>query len=394
MEWSSARKEILKALPTKWRPKVTVTEESKDLSKLPLYELIDNLKVYEVVLEKDSKTSKNKKEKYKSLALKAKKVSSDEHVSCSGSIDEEYAMAALDNNEALSDTLYYSSSSLDSESVQNEYNKLCKIRLRIINKNKLLKAKNEILDNEICDLKNRLERLKKNKEISVECESCVKLHSKIGSFSLKLAKFENSSHFLQEMIENQRSQKDKKGLGFTEDRASTSEVKTGKVGQESGKTPIVEPTEPVPSAREPASSNEGNRPLAERRSRHRRVAKDLFSTYEAINGGNVVFGSNNKSKIIDEGQILDKKCKVLFSKTGSEILKDAITIGRGIRKNGLYVMKIGNSPKDSLCLASIDDTLTLWHRRLSHANMRLIQSLSSKELVRKFLPNLKFENIL
>ncbi|GKE49710.1 hypothetical protein Tco_1480968 [Tanacetum coccineum] len=170
---------------------------------------------------------------------------------------------ALDNKEALSNTLYYSSASLDSESLQNEYNKLCKIRLRIINKNKLLKAKNEILDNDICDLKNRLERVEKNKEISVECESCVKLHSKIGSFSLKLAKFENSSHFLQEMIENQRSQKDKKGLGFIEDRASTSKVKTGKVGQESGKTPIVEPTEPVPSAREPASSNEGNRPPAE-----------------------------------------------------------------------------------------------------------------------------------
>ncbi|GKE58496.1 ribonuclease H-like domain-containing protein, partial [Tanacetum coccineum] len=54
-------------------------------------------------------------------------------------------------------------------------------------------------------------------------------------------------------------------------------------------------------------------------------------------------------------------------------------------------MKIGKTPKDSLCLASIDDTSTLWHRRLGHANMRLIQSLSSKELVRN-LPKLKDEN--
>nr|GEU89175.1 retrovirus-related Pol polyprotein from transposon TNT 1-94 [Tanacetum cinerariifolium] len=52
---------------------------------------------------------------------------------------------------------------------------------------------------------------------------------------------------------------------------------------------------------------------------------------------------------------------------------------------------MGNSPKDSLCLTSIDDTSTLWHRRLGHANMRLIQSLSSKELVRN-LPKLKFES--
>ncbi|GJT64920.1 zf-CCHC domain-containing protein, partial [Tanacetum coccineum] len=201
-------RKFLRALPTKWRPKVTAIEESKDLSTLPLDELIGNLKVYEVVLEKDSEISKVKKEKYKSLALKARKVSSDEEVSCSESDDEEYAMAvrdfkkffrrrgkfvrqphddkknfrkikedkkekedrrcfkcgdpnhfisdcpkhsyndqkafvvgcwsdseddskkeeiclmALDNNEVLSDTPYYSSSSLDSESLQNEYNKV------------------------------------------------------------------------------------------------------------------------------------------------------------------------------------------------------------------------------------------------------------------------------
>ncbi|GJS48641.1 hypothetical protein Tco_0598762 [Tanacetum coccineum] len=47
------------------------------------------------VLEKDSEASKIKKEKYKSLALKARKVSSDEEESCSGS-DKEYAMAVRD----------------------------------------------------------------------------------------------------------------------------------------------------------------------------------------------------------------------------------------------------------------------------------------------------------
>ncbi|GKE31202.1 hypothetical protein Tco_1450524, partial [Tanacetum coccineum] len=86
---------FLRALPTKWRPKVTAIEESKDLSTLPLDELIGNLKVYEVVLEKDLEASKVKKENYKSLALKARKVSSDKEESCSGS-DEEYAMAVRD----------------------------------------------------------------------------------------------------------------------------------------------------------------------------------------------------------------------------------------------------------------------------------------------------------
>nr|GEW85861.1 ribonuclease H-like domain-containing protein [Tanacetum cinerariifolium] len=220
---------FLRALPTKWRPKVTAIKESKDLSTLPLNELIDNLKVYEVVLKKNSEASKIKKKKYKSLALKARELSSDKEDSCSGS-DEEYAMAniqkvkeekgkeerrcfkcgdpnhfvsdcpkhsfndqkafvggcwsdskeeddskkdeiflmALDNNEVLSDTPYYSSSSLDSESLQNEYNKLCKISLRIINENKLFKTKNEILYNKVCELKSRIERLEKNTEFSVE----------------------------------------------------------------------------------------------------------------------------------------------------------------------------------------------------------------------------------
>nr|GEV59230.1 UBN2 domain-containing protein [Tanacetum cinerariifolium] len=88
-------RKFLRALPTKWRPNVTAIEESKNLSTLLLDELIGNLKVYEVVLEKDSEASKNKNEKYKSLDLKAKKVSSDEEVSCSYSDDEENAMAAF-----------------------------------------------------------------------------------------------------------------------------------------------------------------------------------------------------------------------------------------------------------------------------------------------------------
>ncbi|GJW03492.1 retrovirus-related pol polyprotein from transposon TNT 1-94 [Tanacetum coccineum] len=65
-------------------------------------------------------------------------------------------------------------------------------------------------------------------------------------------------------------------------------------------------------------------------------------------------------------------------------------MSRGIRKKGLYVIKLGNKPKDQICLATIDDNSTLWHRRLGHANMRLIQSLASKELVRN-LPKFKFD---
>ncbi|GJX59880.1 retrotransposon protein, partial [Tanacetum coccineum] len=125
-------------------------------------------------------------------------------------------------------------------------------------------------------------------------------------------------------------------------------------------------------------------------SKHITDNRKLFLSYKAYNGGNVIFGSNLHGNIIGKGQICDNKCRVTFSEHDSEITKDGKVIGRGIRKKGLYVMKLGNKPKDQICLATIDENSTLWHRRLGHANMRLIQSLASKELVRN-LPKLKFD---
>ncbi|GKC35094.1 hypothetical protein Tco_1047478, partial [Tanacetum coccineum] len=62
-------------------------------SSLALDELIGNLKVHEVVMEKDSEIYKGTKERVKSTALKAKKESSDDETLTSVSYDEEYAMA-------------------------------------------------------------------------------------------------------------------------------------------------------------------------------------------------------------------------------------------------------------------------------------------------------------
>ncbi|GJX00803.1 hypothetical protein Tco_0184716 [Tanacetum coccineum] len=65
-----------KALHPKWHTKVTTIEELKDLISLSLDELIGNLKVYEVIIKKDSKMVKGKRESYRK--------------------DEEYAMAVRD----------------------------------------------------------------------------------------------------------------------------------------------------------------------------------------------------------------------------------------------------------------------------------------------------------
>ncbi|GKA80622.1 hypothetical protein Tco_0787314 [Tanacetum coccineum] len=186
-------RKFLRALPTKWYQKVTTIEESKDLSTLPLDELIGNLK-------SDSEDDSKK---------------------------EEICLMARDNNKVLSDTPYYSSSSLDNESWQNEYDKLCKISLRIINKNKQLRAKNELLKREAYELKTKIEQLERDKEIK--------------------------------MLEMQKPPKDKHGVGYTYDIASTRNMETKKLGPKIVKLLSVEPALLVPSAREPASSDEPNR---------------------------------------------------------------------------------------------------------------------------------------
>ncbi|GJS24017.1 retrovirus-related pol polyprotein from transposon TNT 1-94 [Tanacetum coccineum] len=150
--------------------------------------------------------------------------------------------------------------------------------------------------------------------------------------------------------------------------------------------------------------------------KHMTCNRKLFSTYKAYNGGNVIFSSKLRGNIIGKGaishdslnianlehvdnlgfnflsvsQIYDNKCKVMFFENDSEIIKDGKVISRGIRKSNLYVMKLGNKPKDKICLTTIKESATLWDRRIGHANIRLIQSLASKELVRN-LPKLKFD---
>ncbi|GJT53124.1 retrovirus-related pol polyprotein from transposon TNT 1-94 [Tanacetum coccineum] len=567
-------RKFLRALHPKWRAKVTTIEESKDLTSLSLDELIGNLKVHEMIIKKDSEIVKAKVER-KSLALKAKKESSDEECSTSGSEDEEYAMAVRDfkkffkrrdknqrafvggswsdsgeeedekvkdeaclvahaSSEVCFESSYFSdkNSSIDDLALDNEYDKLCKISLKIITKNKRLKATRNSLENELRELKDKLSILEKNKGVDLECAKCHALkieNEKLKEESTRLNKFEKSTHCLNEMLSNQKPSGDKLGLRFNSFEASSSGtkeikfVKTQKKASSDGGlinrddpiniggplnvqavpkinmgpppgTPVSEKNVsfqksilgprpkhiivnkvkvPVASDNEvkqfykPLSKpgvgfskpnfrsktppprrvdNNYNRPKTPQRhvgqqnqphgfpiclgvdlepeewikdsgcSKHMKGSRKLFSTYKAYNRGNVIFGSNLRGNIIGKctisndslkidnvehvdnfgfnllsiGQICDNKCKVTFSEHDSEITKNGKVIGRGIRKKGLYVMKLRNKPKDQICLATIDENSTLWHRRLGHANMRLIQSLASKELVRN-LPKLKFD---
>ncbi|GJV52818.1 hypothetical protein Tco_1448559 [Tanacetum coccineum] len=440
-------RKFLRALHPKWRAKVTAIEESKDLTSLSLDELIGNLKAHEMIIKKDSEIVKAKGER-RSLALKAKKESNDEECSTSGSEDEEYAMAgerksftcgdpnhlirecpnpprdknqrafvkgswsdsgeeddekvkdqtclmAQASNEVCSKSSYFSdeNSSIDDLVLDNEYDKPCKMSLKIITKNKRLKSTRNSLEKELSILKEKVSTLEKNKGVDLECVKCHMLkieNEKLKEEAIRLTKFEKSAHCLNEMLSNQKPSEEKLGLGFNSFEASYNGAKEikfvkahKKASSDGGPINMGGPDIVQATPKKLWDSQSSRLDL-------RKVCNVIFGSNlrgniigkgtiynDSLNIDNVEHVDNLGFNLLSVGQICDNKCRVTFSEHGSKITKDGKVIGRGIRKKGLYVMKLGNKPKDKICLATIDENSTLWYRRLGHANIHLIQSLAS-----------------
>ena len=66
-------RKVLKSLPERFHAKITVIEESNDIDKIPLTELVSNLHTYELGLSRIGKSGKGK-----SIALKVKSSDTDE----------------------------------------------------------------------------------------------------------------------------------------------------------------------------------------------------------------------------------------------------------------------------------------------------------------------------
>nr|GEU44662.1 copia-type Pol polyprotein [Tanacetum cinerariifolium] len=119
-------RKFFRSLHPKWHAKVTAIKESKDLTSLSLDELIGILKVYEVIIKKDSEMVKGKREQNRSLALKAKKESSDEGNSTFDSEDEEFAMAMTRMTRAKENASNVEIQIISSENVQNNQETIIK----------------------------------------------------------------------------------------------------------------------------------------------------------------------------------------------------------------------------------------------------------------------------
>ncbi|GJR94070.1 reverse transcriptase domain-containing protein [Tanacetum coccineum] len=181
-------RKFFRALPLKWRAKVTAIEESKDLPTLPLDELIRNLKVYEMVLDDDGVGTKITKEKVKSLALKAKVT--------------KLVMIAIVKEEVMMT--------------------LMKKKSR---QKRTLEDKNSKLLSNINDLQIQVKKLANEKEVTGTCKKCEVLTkevdylkcnvSKLQDEDLNFSKFKESSIALDDMLCRKKSSQDKEGYSQT-----------------------------------------------------------------------------------------------------------------------------------------------------------------------------------
>nr|GEZ27566.1 zf-CCHC domain-containing protein/UBN2 domain-containing protein [Tanacetum cinerariifolium] len=90
---------------------------------------------------------------------------------------DETCLMAQASSEVHFESSYFSdeNSSIDDITLDNKYNKLCKMSLKIITKNKHLKATRNSLEKEISELKDKTSKLEKNKEIDLGCTTCQSL---------------------------------------------------------------------------------------------------------------------------------------------------------------------------------------------------------------------------
>ncbi|GKB17286.1 zf-CCHC domain-containing protein [Tanacetum coccineum] len=411
-------RKFLRALHPKWRAKVTAIEESKGLSSLALDELIGNLKVHEVVTEKGSEIYRGKKERIKSIALKAKKESIDDENLTTGSDEEEYAMAkgkcdrkcfrcgdpnhligdctkpsrnkdqkafiggswsdsendtedktnnktclmAQSSNEVTLNSFYYSdnASSLDNDSMQIEYDSLCEISLKIINKNKIFKTKRDLLEKEILELNEKIKKLERSKEIEIVCKSWEELklkNTKLKETQVKFVKFDKSDNSLREMLNNQKSSSCKVGLGFDSGKASTSGTKTMSIVGSSAEKAMDGSTLPgsvcLRTCLEPDEwiKDSGC-------SKHMTGNKSLFSTYKAYNGVkesvNVIFDESppptKLSPLVDddvgEEEAIKKNTKVVNNNNEEDesVEVDEIVNIKESKNHPLYQVYVAQPP--------------------------------------------------
>src|SRR4030067_1155764 len=154
-------------------------------------------------------------------------------------------------------------------------------------------------------------------------------------------------------------------------------------------------------------------------SRHMTGDKSMFQTLSMKEGGSVGFGGHQKEKIVGTGMIgkssisinnvwlveglthnhlsisqcCDNGYDVIFNKSFCTVMNsDKSVVFKGSRKGNVYKINFSDlADQKVVCLLSVNDEKWMWHRRLGHANWRLISKLSKQQLV-KSLPDISYHS--
>ncbi|GJV02991.1 retrovirus-related pol polyprotein from transposon TNT 1-94 [Tanacetum coccineum] len=303
-------------------------------------------------------------------------------------------LVAHASSEVCSESSYFSdeNSSIDDIALDNEYDKLCKMSLKIITKNKKLKATRNSLENKLRELKDKLSTLEKNKGVDLDCAKCHVLkieNEKLKDESTRLNKFEKSTHCLNEMLSNQKPSGDKLGLGFNSFEASSSGTKEIKfVKAQKKASPDGGPINmggPLNVQAAP-KINMGPPPATPGSEKTVSFQKSILGPrpkHIIVNNAKVPVASDNEVKQFYKPL---SKPGVGFSKPN---FRSKTPPPRRVNNN--YSRPKTPQPKRHVGRQNQPHGFpVIFARRLGHANMRLIQSLASKDLVRN-LPKLKFD---
>ncbi|GKD92621.1 retrovirus-related pol polyprotein from transposon TNT 1-94, partial [Tanacetum coccineum] len=240
-----------------------------------------------MIIKKDSEIVKAKEER-KSLALKAKKESSDKECSTSESEDEEYAMA-----------------------VRGFKRRGRFVRQPRNNKKTFQRSQDD-----------------KNGKSDRKCFRCGDPNHLIRE-CLKPPKDKNQRAFIGGSSDNEvkRFYKPslKPGVGFSKPKFRS---KTPPPRRVNNNCPRLKTPQPKRNICLKVDLEPDEWLKESECSKHMTGNQKLFSSYKEYNKDNVSFGSNLRGNIIGKGQIYDNKCRVTFSKHDSEITKDGKVIGR------------------------------------------------------------------
>ncbi|KAL5546924.1 hypothetical protein UlMin_006611 [Ulmus minor] len=379
-------RKILRSLPKQWEAKVTAIQEAKDLSKLPLDELIED----GVKTEKEKNLAFSSSTSYddgeKDIALLAKRFKKflkydrknrRKFIKEPGHYRSECPQLKQGRKKAMLAT-WDDSDSSDSESEKDECANVCFMTIHdeVINSeldssnfsfDELLDAFEELhTEFEILISKNKA---LKNKNISLEKEF-LKQKFDVKESCVSCEKLQKENELLKQQVVNFNGLKIKslegRNMWFLD--SGCSRHMTGDINQ--------------------------------------------FSNLEKKIGGKVTFGDNGKGNIIGKGtvgnssfpsliedvllvenlnynllsvsQLCDKGFKVVFETSKCSIIDSfsGKTIFNRNRFENIFTIDVSLVENVDKCFVSISNESWLWHRRLGHANMDLLNKLSTRKLVK------------